>query len=73
MKKLFKSVIVFNVCGALPAYLCMFMQYAWRPEEDTVSLPSGVCISCDPPCRCWELSLGPWEERAVLLTTGPSI
>ena len=28
--------------------------------------------SCELPCGCWELNLGPLEEQSVLLTTESS-
>jgi hypothetical protein len=31
----------------------------------------GVIDSCELPCGCWELNLGPLEEQPVLLTTSP--
>jgi hypothetical protein len=31
-----------------------------------------VIGSCEPPCECWELNLGPLEEYTLLLTTEPS-
>jgi hypothetical protein len=32
----------------------------------------GVTDTCELPCGCWELDLGPLEEQSVLLTTEPS-
>jgi hypothetical protein len=34
---------------------------------------TGVTDSCELPCECWELNLGPLEEQAVLLTIEPSL
>ena len=30
-----------------------------------------VTDGCEPPCGCWDLNSGPWEEQLVLLTTEP--
>jgi hypothetical protein len=32
-----------------------------------------VTDSCELPCGCWELNLGPLEEQPVLLTMEPSL
>jgi hypothetical protein len=29
--------------------------------------------SCELPCACWELKLGPLEDQSVLLTAEPSL
>jgi hypothetical protein len=34
---------------------------------------TGVTDSCEPPCGCLELNLGPLEEQSVLLTAEPSL
>lgn len=39
------------------------------PEEGIVSDP--ITDGCELPCGCWELTSGPLEEQAVLLTTEP--
>lgn len=36
------------------------------------SLGTDVTVSCEPPCRLWELNLGPLDEMSVILTTEPS-
>jgi hypothetical protein len=41
---------------------------------ESVGAPeTGVTKSCDLPCGCWELNLGPLEELPVLSTTEPSL
>jgi hypothetical protein len=40
--------------------------------ENVGSPGTGVRDSCDLPCKCWELNLGPLEEQTVLLTTESS-
>jgi hypothetical protein len=32
-----------------------------------------ITDGCEPPCGCWELNSGPWEEQSVLLTAEPSL
>ena len=34
---------------------------------------TGVSDSCEPPCGCWELHMGPLEEQPVLLSAEPSL
>ena len=41
-----------------------------RPEE---GVRSHTTDGCEPPCGCWELSLGPLEEQPVGLTSEPSL
>jgi E3 ubiquitin-protein ligase NEDD4 len=42
------------------------------PEEGAGSPGNGVTDSCELPCGCWELIMGPMEERPVLLTDDQS-
>lgn len=46
---------------------------AYIPEEGVRSLGPGVTDSHRPPCRCWELNLGPLEEQQAPLTAVPSL
>lgn len=39
---------------------------------DIRSTGIGVRDGSEPPCRCWEVNLGPLKEQHVLLTTQPS-
>ncbi|EDL34418.1 mCG1042149, partial [Mus musculus] len=32
-----------------------------------------ITDGCEPPCDCWNLNSGPWEEQSVLLTAEPSL
>jgi hypothetical protein len=32
-----------------------------------------IMDSCEPPCGCWNLNLGPSEEQSVLLTAELSL
>ena len=41
--------------------------------EGIRSLGTGVSDSCELPCGCWELNLGPLKEQLVLLTAEPSL
>jgi hypothetical protein len=36
--------------------------------EDVRSPGTGVVDSCELPCGCWKLNLGPLEEQPMLLT-----
>jgi hypothetical protein len=38
----------------------------------TSDAPEGIQMVVRPPCGCWELNSGPFEEQPVLLTTEPS-
>lgn len=35
------------------------------------SSATGAIGSCEPPCGCWTLSLGPLQEQEELLTVQP--
>jgi len=44
------------------------------PACEGVRIPeTGVTNSCELPCGCWKLSLGPLEEQPELLTAEPSL
>ena len=47
-------------------YLTLFYVH-----EGIRSPATGYLDSCELPCGCWELNLGPLEEQSVLLTTEP--
>ena len=36
---------------------------SWKPEEGIGSPRIGVIHGCEPPCRRWELNLGPLQEQ----------
>ena len=57
--------------GCLHVYL--YHMHAWCPgrPESYKSSRTGVPDSCELPCGCWELNLGPLEKQPVLLTTEP--
>jgi len=38
-------------------------RYAWRREEGVRSQRTRVKDSCEPPCGCWELNLGPLQRQ----------
>ena len=43
-------------------------------DQRTHQVPrTGVAHSCELPCGCWELNLGPLEEQLVLLTDEPCV
>jgi hypothetical protein len=46
--------------------LCCLQTHQKRASDPTVD-------SCEPPCDCWDLNLGPVEEQSVLLTAEPSL
>jgi hypothetical protein len=41
-------------------------------HEGVRSPGAGATVSCELPCGCWELNLGPLQEEPVLLTAEPS-
>ena len=48
------------------------MSYLYVCLGEGVRSPgTGVTDSCELPCGCWELNLGPLQEQHVLLTTEP--
>ena len=55
--------------GILPA--CVYVHYihAWWLQRPGIRFPgTGFKDSWEPPCGCWESSLGPLVEETVLLT-----
>ena len=63
--------------GVLPACMHVCAPYvccACRGQKESAgSLGTGVTDGCEPPCACWELTLGSLEEQPVLLTTESSL
>lgn len=45
------------------AHTCMCPQW---PGEGGISLGTGVRDSCEPPCECWKLNLGPGRAADAL-------
>lgn len=53
----FKKKLCVWVCTCVP-HVCL------RRLEDGIGCPgTGVTISCEPPCLCWEPKAGPLEEQ----------
>lgn len=72
----FKRCIYFYfMCvSVLPACISVHLvhaKYPQRSEESAGCSVTGVTDNCRPPCRCWELRLGPPREWLVLLTSEP--
>lgn len=65
---LFLWFIYFILC--LYAYLCTMYV---RPEESIKSPRTGAADGCELLCRCWDLNLGPLEERSELFTAELSL
>ena len=49
-------------------YWCFAYMYVCVKVSDI-----GVMDSCELPCGCWELNLGPLEDQSMLLTTELSL
>ena len=54
----------------LKIYLTLFYVH-WC--EDIRSPGTEVTDSCELPCGCWELNLGPLQGQLVILTTAQSL
>lgn len=70
---LFKNFM--NMCAFL-ACTSVHHAHTWclqRPEEDVGSSGSEAINVCRLPAECWELNLGPLEEKPVLITTEPCL
>jgi len=62
-----------NMCASL-ACASVHQAHAWclqRPEEDVGSSGTEVINVWRLPTECWELKLGPLEEKPALLATEP--
>jgi hypothetical protein len=42
-------------------------------ERDIGCPVTGITDSCETPCGCWELNLGPLKEQWMLLSTKSSL
>jgi hypothetical protein len=62
----------FTCIGPLPACICTTF-ICLVPSEGVKPPDTGVTYSCELPCWCWELNIGPLEEQPVLLITEPSL
>lgn len=60
---------------ALPsACLCIIcMPGTCVCQKRVGSLGTGIMGGCEPPCKCWKLSLVPLQVQQVLLTSEPSL
>lgn len=59
----------------LPDGVSVQSPYAWYtglPEQGIISPRTGVTDVCGPSCGCWELKLGPLQEKDVYSTAEPS-
>ena len=55
-------------------FLTLFYVHWYVHWYEGVRSPrTGFSDSCELPCGCWELNLGPREEQSVLLSTKPSL
>ena len=53
-----------NICGLKPTDI----------KKNGLGCPgTRVAKSCEKPCGCWELNLGPLQKKPVLLTAEPSL
>lgn len=67
-----KSVCVYMYS----AYIDYFMYIAVLPAYTYVSgceKSWNWSNSCEQPCGCWELRLGPLEKQSVIITAEPSL
>ena len=70
----FKWIQIVNVMYILPHYVQhTFARWPQRSEKGVGSSGTGVTDGCEPPCKCWELNLGPLQEQQVFLTTKLSL
>jgi hypothetical protein len=51
----------------------VYTWYSQRPKGVISSPETRIVIGCEPPYRCWGLSLGLLEEQPVLLASEPSL
>ena len=68
--KIFLSIffIIFVYMGVF-VYVCAHACSAYGGQKRVLnSLGIGVTDSCEPPYGCWELILGPLEDRQMFLT-----
>jgi hypothetical protein len=56
-------------CSGPKIYLLLLYIITLQLTSDT---PDLIIKSCEPPCGCWDLNSGPWEEQSVFLPAEPS-
>lgn len=54
-------------------YMYMGVLYICTPGKGIGSHGITVTEGYEPPCRCWELNLGPLEKQSTALTAEPSL
>lgn len=55
--------------GVLCEYMCMHCVCAWDLSgtgEEVKSFETGITISCEPLCACWELNPCPLDKKPKL-------
>lgn len=55
-------------------YVCLHIMNVpgtLRGQEGAQAPVTGIAGSCEPPCGCWELNLGPLQEK-LLLASSPA-
>ena len=57
----------------LQTFVCVYFVHMGTLSECSSALQDRASDSCELPCGCWELNLGPSEEQWVLLTTEPAL
>ena len=59
--------------GIVCVVVCVYAHIHTDPCKGVRSSGTGVASRCELPCGCWELKLGPLEEKPMLLTPEPSL
>ena len=65
--------VVVCVCVYIYIYIYVYAHIHTDPCKGVRSSGTGVASRCELPCGCWELKLGPLEEKPMLLTPEPSL
>ena len=73
MKFFLKKIMLFFK-GSFFFLKYLFAYYVYNIlSADQKRAPDLITDGCEPPCGCRELNSGPLEERAMLLTSEPSL
>jgi hypothetical protein len=65
-------VLVLKTYATMPGCVLVFCLHVCL-FEGVIFPGTGVIDSCEQPCGCWDLNLGPLEEQPVLLTAKSSL
>lgn len=73
--EVFVTAFVYNINSLIFNFFILFTcACACESQKGGVGSPgAGVTDGCEPPCRYWNVNLGPLKDQQLLLTTETSV